>query len=95
MGEDPIESWDDATVLETELAYFEEHRAELRSSHPAKFVLIKGDKLLGAYATFEAAYEDGLRQIGNQAMLIRHVDDEGEFVHSVPALSYGGRGGSP
>lgn len=80
---------EDASVLDDEVRYFEEHQVELRRRHPRKYVLIKGQELLGAYDSFEAAYESGLKTLGNKPMLIRHVDHE-DVVHSVPAMMYHG-----
>jgi hypothetical protein len=93
MTEKSTERWDDASVLDLEVQFFDENRDDLRVQYPDQFVVIKGNQVLGGYSTFEAAYAAGIERIGNQPMLIRHVDEE-DFVHFVPALMYGERHGS-
>lgn len=75
-------------VLQQEIAAYESRRAELLRHHAGKFVLIKGDELVGAYDTQEAAYGAGVERFGNQPMLIRQVlpEDQVEFL---PALMHG------
>jgi hypothetical protein len=78
----------DENPLAAELAYFEEHRAELLEHHKGKFVLIKGAELFGAFDTAEAAYAAGVGKFGNEPMFIRQVLDKDEE-QSLPALMHG------
>ena len=94
MPQETTESWADASVLENEVKFFETNRASLRADHPDRFVVIKEERVVGAYETFEDAYKDGIRQLGNVPMLIRHVDQEDE-VHTIPAFLYAWRNGAP
>jgi hypothetical protein len=74
--------------LEKELAYFNSKREELVSHHEGQFALIKGDSCLGYFTTEAEAYEEGLRQLGNQPFLIKKVTKE-EEVDRAPALVLG------
>ncbi len=75
-------------VLEEELAYYNQHRAELLSKYEWKFLLIKGSELIGSFENAEAAYQAGLQRFGNTPFLIKQVLRE-EQVHQIPALSLG------
>lgn len=59
------------SILEEELKFFAEHKADLLKNHEGKFALIKGDKLIGAYTTEAEAYSDGLKRLGNVPFLIK------------------------
>lgn len=74
--------------LGEELAYYNQHKAELLSKYEFKFVLIRGSQLIGSYDTAEAAYKEGLNRFGNSPFLIKQVLKEDRIEH-VPALSLG------
>lgn len=76
-------------ALEKELAYYAAHRNELLASHEGQFVLIRGERLGGAFTTDREAYEAGLSLFGNQPFLIRRVQREDEEVAHFPALVLG------
>ena len=59
--------------LRTELEYFNSHRDELLCNHKFKFVLIKGDKLVNAFDTAQAAYEEGVAQFKSESFLVKQV----------------------
>jgi hypothetical protein len=59
--------------LATELATFEAHRDELVGSATNKFVLIRGDEIVGSYETERDAVNEGYRRFGNVPFLVRHV----------------------
>ena len=77
-----------ASPLDTELAFFNAHLAEWLTIHPGKFILVKGNELLGAYDNAETAYAAGVKRLGNSPMLIRQVLAE-QPKHSAPALMHG------
>ena len=62
-----------ANDLQEEVAFYRERKAELLEKYEGKFVLIKGKGLLGVFDSPSAAYEEGLRRIGNVPMLIVRV----------------------
>ncbi|MBI3292432.1 MAG: hypothetical protein HYZ73_06450 [Elusimicrobia bacterium] len=66
--------------LEHEYQVFNQRRPELVSKGEHKFVVIKGDKILDIYTSYEDALKDGLRQFGNVPFLIKEIERE-ENVH--------------
>jgi hypothetical protein len=74
--------------LETELKYFEERRADLWKNHPGKFVVIKGNELVGAFDTALAAYEAGVSRFGTEPFLMKQVFERDVAVQA-PALYTG------
>ena len=57
------------SVLQNELDFFNKKKAELLKLYKGQFVLIKGDKLIGAFTTDGEAYKAGLEQFGNHPFL--------------------------
>lgn len=75
-------------ALDTELEYFEEHRAEWVEHHAGKFALVKAKTLHGVYDTQEAAYAEGVATFGIEPFLIKQILPEDE-VHHLPAYHLG------
>lgn len=75
-------------MLERELQFYEEHRSELLAIHPTCFALIKGSSLIGAFATLEEAYGEGIERFGNVPVLIRQVLPL-DPAHELPAFTQG------
>ena len=50
--------------------------ASLRKHYEGKFVVIKGEKLHGAYDTFDTAAREAVRAYGHGPYLIRQVKDK-------------------
>ena len=67
-------------MLEEEIRYYEDHQKELLAKSPGKFVLIKGDKLLGVFDTQEEALAAGGRLFGLESFLVRRVEKETALV---------------
>ena len=59
--------------LEREREYYLAHKAELLEKYKNMFVLIKEDKLIGAYPDAEGAYAAGISQFGAVPFLVRQV----------------------
>lgn len=78
----------DRSSLAEEIAYFEEHRQEWLKTYPDLFVLVMGRELVGAFSTFEEAYNVGVERFGNVPMLIKQVR-ESEPIERSPALMLG------
>ena len=57
-------------VLEKEMAYYIEHQAELLKRYEGKYILIKGEKIIGVYESEEKAYKAGLKKFGNKPFFI-------------------------
>lgn len=62
-----------ASVLDTELQFFNENRQEWFKYHAGKFALVKGTILYGFYDNNETAYRVGVEVWGNVAFLIQEV----------------------
>jgi len=75
-------------MLEREIQYFDEHRDELLAKHRHQFVLIKGDRLLGAFQTMEEALSEATRRFGLDSYLVRQVEESQDPVN-IPALTLG------
>ena len=66
-------SFTGAAELESELQYFEAHRAELVESARGKYALIKGDQLGGIYVDRNEAIRAGYEQFGNEPFLVKEI----------------------
>lgn len=75
-------------VLERELEFYRSQKQALLQTHKGQFALIKGEKLLGAYATFEEAFNAGVAAIGTEPFLIKEVTEQDEIMQN-PALAIG------
>lgn len=69
-------------ALETEIRAFEAKKGELERHHMGKFVVIRGEELIGAFDTFEAAADVAVTRFGRGPYLIRQV---GAPAESLPA----------
>jgi hypothetical protein len=63
------------TKLDRELDTFEKHRAELLGNAKEKFVLIKGDDVVGVFESPADALQRGYEQYGNEPFLVKQVLD--------------------
>lgn len=77
-----------ALALEKELKYYQDHLDELLQHYEGKFVLIKGEQLVGAFDDPRDAYEEGVKRFGNTPFLIKRVQKE-EHEEQIPALNLG------
>ena len=75
-------------VLQKELDFFNKKKAELLKIYKGQFVLIKGEKFIGAFTQDSEAYKAGLEQFGNNPFLIKQVLEDDTKV-SYPALTVG------
>lgn len=63
----------ETNILEVEIRTFEKMRVQLEKTYPNKFVVIKGDMLVGAWDTLDAAAAEAVRRFGRGPYLIRQV----------------------
>ena len=75
-------------MLEKELTFFQQNKADYLQHHANQFVVIHGTDFLGAYSTAESAYEAGLKKVGNVPILIKQVLSV-ENIDLMPAYSLG------
>ena len=59
--------------LAAEISAFEAMKADLQKNHPGKFVVLKGDALVGVWDTLDAAAQDAVQRFGRGPYLIRQV----------------------
>lgn len=75
-------------MFEKELEYYRENKDTLLQHNENQFVVIKNNKLIGAFTTEQEAYEGGLKQLGNVPFLVKRVTKEEEIIR-FPALAVG------
>jgi len=75
-------------MFEKELEYYRENKDTLLQHNENQFVVIKDNKLRGAFTTEQEAYEAGLKELGNVPFLIKRVTKEEEIIR-FPALAVG------
>jgi len=75
-------------MLEKELAFYEKNLENWLSLYPGKFVLAKGEELVGVYDTNEQALTAGASLFGLSSYLIRCVEKSKEDI-KLPALTLG------
>jgi hypothetical protein len=62
-------------LLNEEVSVFEAHRSELLGSARGKFVLIKGDEMVGVFDSEMDAIRQGYEKFGNVAFLVKLVTE--------------------
>lgn len=77
-----------AALLEVEREFYAAHEAEWASAHPGRFVVVKGERLLGAFDSMEQALAAGAASFGSDSFLVRKLGEKQEEVN-IPALSLG------
>lgn len=75
-------------MLDTERTYFDRSRPDLETRFHGRFVLIKGEELVGGYNTIQEALAEGARRYGLDNFLVRQVGVPVENI-SIPALTLG------
>ena len=79
-----------ADLLEKEKAYLRANLEQLSKANPGKYLLIKGETVVGAFETYEQGVSAGVQQFGAGPFLVRsvlHADDAD--APSIPALEVG------
>jgi hypothetical protein len=61
--------------LETELRYFNEHRAALLNDAAGKFALVKAEELIGVFDSETAAIRHGYQTLGNVPFLVKQITE--------------------
>lgn len=59
--------------LQHEAEVFANHIDEWRESHLGQVVLIKGDDVVGFYASLEQAFQEGTSRFGLEPFLVRQI----------------------
>jgi len=70
-----------AIVLQQEYDFFLSHLDEFMKTHLDEFVLIKSDKVIGFYGSYEKALVEGLAKFGTTTpFFIKEVQEE-KIIH--------------
>ena len=75
-------------MLEKELAFYDKNLESWLSIYPGKFILVKGEELVGVFDTNEQALTTGASLFGLASFLIRRVEESKEDIR-LPALTLG------
>jgi hypothetical protein len=75
-------------TLDKELETYSLKETELRQNHLGRYVLIKGDTVVGFFNSINEALSEGTRLYGLEPYLVRRVGDPVTKLQ-VPALSLG------
>ncbi len=79
-----------ADPLAKEKAFLQQNQAALAEQHPGKYLLIKGERVYGAFETYDQGVSAGVREFGAGPFLVRSVlQPEDPEAPSIPALSVG------
>lgn len=79
-----------ADPLIREKKFLKENQKELSDRFPGKYLLIRGEEVVGGFETYEQGVSEGAKLLGAGPFLVRSVlkpDDVGS--PSIPALSVG------
>jgi len=74
--------------LEANIAWFNEHRAELVSLYRGQWAAICEQKLMGTWPSFQKSYEKGVEIAGHGNILVRQVVETDEVIY-LPAYEFG------
>jgi hypothetical protein len=61
------------TVFEREWATYEREKARLLAEAPGKFVVIKGDEIIGVYETQNDGIDEGWKRFPGRPVLTKHI----------------------
>lgn len=69
--------------LDTEVATYEKHKEELLGKSRGKFVLIKGEQILGTFDSQADAVNQGYKQLGIVPFLVKQIQEFESPLHFV------------
>jgi hypothetical protein len=75
-------------VLENERKSFGANRKQWLALYAGKFILVKGEELIGVFDKPEDALAEGARRFGSDSFLVRQVKEADELVY-ILALTLG------
>ena len=77
-----------AASLEVEREFYAAHETEWMALHSGRFVVVKGERLLGTFDSMGEALAAGAAAFGTQSFLVRRLGEKPTEVH-IPALTLG------
>lgn len=78
-----------ADILLREKNYLRENLEKLQKDYPGKYLLIRGEVVLGAFETYDEGVDYGVRNHRGKPFLVRNVMNPEDQVADVPALALG------
>lgn len=66
----------EARLLATEIAFFDRNRERFAERYPGRYLLVRGDALVGHFDTYEAAVDEGARKFGTGPFLARRAGED-------------------
>jgi hypothetical protein len=75
-------------MLDIERQYFQDHQEELLKAYPGKFVVIREQRVVGAFDGLADALSVGAKEFGLTPFLVRRTDERVQEV-CIPALTLG------
>jgi len=75
-------------MLDREREYYGIHLLDWIQGHPGKFVVIKGEEVLGFFDSLDEALSAGGARFGLSSFLVRRVGEQPETI-DIPALTLG------
>jgi len=70
------------TPLDQEIRFYNDNLADWLTRFKDRFVLVKGDELIGVYNTSSEALAEGARRFGLQSFLVRQVQEQQPDIYS-------------
>lgn len=67
-------------ALETERKFFNDHQPRWPEAYPGKFVLVKGEALIGVFDSDTTAVSEGIQRFGLESFLVRGVSEKEETI---------------
>jgi hypothetical protein len=77
-----------SAALEKERKFFNDHQSEWQDAYPGKFVLVKGEALIGVFDSDTTAVSEGIQRFGLESFLVRNVSEKEEAIR-IPAIMFG------
>jgi hypothetical protein len=78
-----------AIVLQQEYDYFLAHLNEFMQTHANEFVVIKNNKVVGFFISYEKALRDGLARFGTQTpFFIKEIKEEETMEYHSTAIHF-------
>ena len=66
----------DTNILDSEIQTYQKSREQLMADSQGRFVLIKGDRIVADFESYDDALAEGYKQFGNDTSLVKEVRDE-------------------
>lgn len=76
-------------ILSEEKEFLRQNLEKLRSEHPGKYLLIQGNRVLGAFETYDEGVNFGINHVTGGPFLVRNVMNPQDRVADVPKISLG------